>query len=151
MTKNNKTKVAHYWIIEHNHDQWRQWLPSHLWIRATNQPTIYGFIVDLNKRKIWFSNQSDHLRWGNSTLGMFSTKESYSFVAKHHQLSKSPIWNKIWNQKLWPKVSTFLWLLTLNKSLTRDNLCKHNFSGPSRFPLCLLQEESIENLFNACH
>ena len=40
-------------------------------------------------------------------------------------------WRKIWNPKLWPKISTFLRLLSHRRILTWDNLLKPGFYGPS--------------------
>jgi hypothetical protein len=41
-----------------------------------------------------------------------------------------PIWSKVWNPQLWPKVATFLWLAANKKSLTWDRIIKRGFEGP---------------------
>lgn len=61
-----------------------------------------------------------------------------------------PWCNKFWDSLFWPKIKTFLWLLMRNKTLTWDNLRKKGFSGPSRCPMCLVEEETINHLFNTC-
>lgn len=37
-----------------------------------------------------------------------------------------------------------------NRTLTWDNLRKKGFFGPSRCPMCLVEEETINHLFNSC-
>jgi hypothetical protein len=118
MTEQNKTRVAQYWIEKTNPSHWRKWLPPHLWSRALDNNTLEGFLEDLGKRRIQCSKQQDLLRWGTSTSRNFSTKEAYEIATKHNKLPQAQIWNKLWNQNLWPKLSTFLWLLSLNKALT---------------------------------
>jgi hypothetical protein len=61
------------------------------------------------------------------------------------------IWSKVWNPVLWPKISTFLWLVAHNRTLTWDNLHKRGLIGPSRCVLCLQTEETKEHLFNGCY
>jgi len=58
------------------------------------------------------------------------------------------LWRKIWDLSLWPKISTFLWLLSHKKILTWDNLRKRNFYGPSMCPNCKKNEETIEHLMH---
>lgn len=60
------------------------------------------------------------------------------------------MWTTIWAPNLWPKVSTFLWLLCQNKILTWDNLQKRNFHGPSICPNCNQEEETTLQLMNTC-
>jgi hypothetical protein len=101
-------------------------------------------------RKIRSQEGQDILQWGNSTTGTFTIKEAYYLKAQFHLLPKNPIWHTIWKSHLWPKVSTFLWLLVQNRILTWDNLRKKGFIGPSMCPLCMQQEESMEHLLNQC-
>lgn len=49
----------------------------------------------------------------------------------------------VWQPRLWPKISTFLWLLSKRRILTWDNLQRRGFIGPSRCPNCNAQEETI--------
>jgi len=74
-------------------------------------------------------------------------KEAYNILIKEHMVI-DPLWNKIWDPSIWPKVSTFLWLLCHNKILTWDNLRKRNFHGPSICPNCKQNEESIIHLMH---
>jgi hypothetical protein len=81
---------------------------------------------------------------------MFSVKEAYYLHENFHMQPKGHIWNIIWKSKLWPKISTFLWLMAQNRILTWDNLWKWGFVGPSICHLCQQQEETMEHLLNQC-
>jgi hypothetical protein len=58
------------------------------------------------------------------------------------------VWNKIWSLKHWPKINIFLWLVAHKSILTWDNLTKRGFTGPSIFPLCLAEAETMNHLLN---
>jgi hypothetical protein len=62
------------------------------------------------------------------------------------------IWsrNKIWGAHLWPKINTFLWLVTHQSILTWDNLTKRGLIGPSLCPLCCNEGETQNHLLNLC-
>lgn len=57
---------------------------------------------------------------------------------------------KIWMTGLWPKVSTFLWLIARGKLLTWDQLKLKGLEGLSIFHLCQEVEETVEHLLNQC-
>jgi hypothetical protein len=61
-------------------------------------------------------------------------KEAYKIASQHNKTPQAQIWLNIWKQSLWPKVSTFLWLIALNKALTWDNLCKQGTLWPLSMP-----------------
>ena len=62
-----------------------------------------------------------------------------------------PAWNRIWTTRIWPKISTFTWLLYHQRILTWDNLIKRGFQGPSYYPNCQNHEENIQHLMDSCH
>jgi hypothetical protein len=66
----------------------------------------------------------DILQWGTQGIGICFVKQAYHLEAKFHMLEKDPIWDKIWNMELWPKIASFLWLLIKRKTLTWDRLLK---------------------------
>lgn len=112
-------------------------------------PQIQQMInTELKKRRILPSEEKDILRWGYEEKGTFNTKEAYNIIIKDH-LVKDPIWSKVWDPSLWPKISTFLWLLSHNKILTWDNLRKRNFHGPSICPNCRQDEETVNHLMHS--
>jgi hypothetical protein len=102
-------------------------------------------------RKIPIKEGPDILRWGHSTIGIFSVSEAYYLQGNYHNQIPEKIWSKVWQSVLWPKVSIFLWLTTQNHILTWDNLLKKGFIGPSRCTLCQQSEETMEHLLNNCH
>ena len=65
-------------------------------------------------------------------------------------MPKGPLWGKIWNLRVWPKVALFLWLLCHQSILTWDNLRKRHFHCPSICPNCGENEETQQHLLYAC-
>jgi hypothetical protein len=55
----------------------------------------------------------------------------------------------VWDLKISPRIQIFVWLLSQNKILTRDNLRKRGISKPIECSLCK-EVESISNLFFDC-
>jgi len=102
---------------------------------------------ELSNRNIRYLEKKDVLRWGYEARGMFTTHEAYNIIIKGYAF-KDPLWTTIWAPNIWPKVSTFLWLLCQNKILTWDNLRKRNFHGPSIYPNCKHEEETTLHLMN---
>jgi len=81
---------------------------------------------------------------------MFTTKEAYRLRYSNCNTATDQLWDRIWQSRLWPKVSTFLWLLSKRRILTWDNLQKRGFIGPSRCPNCTLHSETILHLMETC-
>lgn len=81
---------------------------------------------------------------------MFTTKEAYHPRYSTTQTNKDQLWDQVWKPRIWPKVSTFLWLLSKRCILTWDNLQKRGFIGPSRCPNYNLNTESILHLMETC-
>lgn len=55
----------------------------------------------------------------------------------------------VWNLRFPPKIHIFLWLLSHNKLMTRDNLRKRHIIKPRDCVFCL-ENESICHLFFEC-
>ena len=71
---------------------------------------------------IIFSNEEDSLIWQFSSTGIYSSQTLYKIISFRGVV---PIYiPKIWDLKIPPRVHFFLWLLSQNKVLTRDNLAK---------------------------
>jgi len=105
---------------------------------------------ELKLRKIKLSDQKDRLRWGYTTKGLFTTKEAYQILYQPLQIIKDPLWDQFWQPNIWPKVSTFLWLLSKQRILTWDNLQKCGFIGPSRCSNYDLHSENIKHFLDTC-
>jgi ribonuclease HI len=148
---NNALKVKNLWKSQERHSKWRQWKLSHHELEVPDNLNLQGWHNQAKRRQILTREGPDILRWGYSPAGTFNIKEAYLLQEPSHEQNKEPIWSKVWNKELWPKVSTFLWLVVHNRALTWDNLRKRGFIGPSICALCCQQEESKEHLFNGCH
>eukprot|EP00253_Pinus_taeda_P002134 PITA_02134 len=127
----------------------RQWCSIDHILRQGTESAQQILGTELAKRRIQYSDEKDILRWGYEEKGTFTTREAYHIIVKEHTI-KDPLWNKIWDPKIWLKFLTFLWLLCQNKILTWDNLRKRSFHGPSICPNCKQEEETTQHLMNYC-
>jgi len=107
-------------------------------------------LAHLDSRKILSQQGNAILRWGHTSTSTFNIQEDYQLKAGHGSLPREEVWNKIWETKYWPKISTFLWLTMHNNILTWDNLRKRGFIGPSWCQLCGSEEETQNHLLNLC-
>eukprot|EP00253_Pinus_taeda_P013241 PITA_13241 len=140
----NSVTVHSYWNPSANLKS-RHWQKADQILgEAANEGLIQALDTELQKRQININDGPDLLRWGYEEKGTFSTREAYNITIQ------DKIWNQIWDSHLWPKVSTFLWLLSHNKILTWDNLRKRSFSGPSICLNCRQEEETAIHLLFHC-
>jgi hypothetical protein len=143
-------KIKDLWKPQGQHLHWRKWKLSHQDLSVPANFNLGSWNNHTNRRKIPVRGGADILRWGYSTAGTFTIKEAYNIHNNPKVEDKEAIWNKVWNSTLWPKISTFLWLIVHIRALTWDNLRKRGFIGPSLCVLCCQQEETKEHLFNGC-
>eukprot|EP00253_Pinus_taeda_P029995 PITA_29995 len=129
---------------------WRKWINLNPGNTEENNESSQQFSERILKINIWKTEEDDKLRWGLKGNGNFSLKEARNIIEKEEQVEVVPWCSKVWDSLLWPKIKSFLWLLMRNKTLTWDNLCKKGFWGPSRCPMCFVEEETMNHLFNAC-
>eukprot|EP00253_Pinus_taeda_P017014 PITA_17014 len=149
MQQSNISKVSQFWQQQETQD-FRPWKPASSWQTDWQGETYADIDQELNQRKITPSTQPDKLRWGHTSRGVFTTKEAYTIRYEHSTTERDQLWTHIWQSRLWPKVSTFLWLLSKRRILTWDNLQRRGFIGPSRCPNCTEQEETIIHLMETC-
>eukprot|EP00253_Pinus_taeda_P034383 PITA_34383 len=123
--------IARFWM-----DSWQQ------------SPSLANVIHGIPDHQL-HQQEKDKLRWGYEEKGTYTTKEAYHIIIKG-QLIKDKLWEKIWNPPIWPKISTFLWLLSHNRILTWDNLRKRKFEGPSICFNCKMEEETTVHLMQLC-
>jgi hypothetical protein len=115
-------KVADLWTDTPSSSPWRRWKSTHQELQVAMDCDLQHWKQATTQRRIRKSTDQDILRWGYTPHGSFTLKEGYTLQEKFHNLQKDSIWTTIWKSKLWPKISTFLWLLLQNKILTWDNL-----------------------------
>eukprot|EP00253_Pinus_taeda_P012157 PITA_12157 len=141
-------KVNQFWNDNRDSDH-RTWRKTQEFISDSPEAVQQSLVEELQKRQILKSTEQDKLRWGYEEKGTYTTKEAYHIIIKD-QLTKDKLWEKIWSPPIWPKISTFLWLLSHNKILTWDNLRKRKFEGPSICPNCKMEEETAVHLMQLC-
>jgi hypothetical protein len=151
LQQNGLHTVKDYWIPTPERQPWRKWKISRTDLQIREEIDLLPWQDCMQHRKIPSKEGTDVLRWGHSTSGIFSVKEAYHLQGNPLNQIPDPIWSKIWQPFLWPKVSFFLWLTAQNRILTWDNLRKRGFTGPSRCTLCQHNEETMEHLLNTCH
>jgi hypothetical protein len=96
---------------------------------------------------ITFSSEEDSLIWKFSSSGLYSTQSLYRVINfRGIQLVLVPA---LWSIKVPPRVHFFLWLVSKNKVLTRDNLGKRR---KVKDPTCLFccESETVHHLFFDC-
>eukprot|EP00253_Pinus_taeda_P022901 PITA_22901 len=143
-------RVNQYWNPSSEDSEWRDWKvfnPAH---NEVPQDAIQVLNQQILKRKIRIAAENDKLRWGPKGNGEFSLKEARSIIEREEQPDTVPWADKVWDNFQWPKIRNFLWLLMQKKTLTWDNLLRKGFRGPSRCPMCLQEEETMNHLFNSC-
>eukprot|EP00253_Pinus_taeda_P010928 PITA_10928 len=141
-------KVNQLWEEDHNQG-YRQWLCSNLILGQSTQSIKDSLDTKLSNMKIHQSDKKYIIRWGYETRGTFTSREAYHIILRDHTI-KAMLWHKVWEPPNQPKISTFLWLLCQNRTLTWDNLRKWSFHEPSICPNCKQAEETKEHLLNSC-
>eukprot|EP00253_Pinus_taeda_P035518 PITA_35518 len=134
-------KVSKFWNPNTDSDD-REWKEISQILPDSTEAIQLSLSEELKKRKILKETGKDKLRWGYEEKGIFTAKEAYKIILKD-RLTKNKVWEKIWDPPIWPKISTFLWLLTHNRILSWDNLRKRKFVGPSICLNCRTDEESV--------
>eukprot|EP00253_Pinus_taeda_P002060 PITA_02060 len=141
-------KINQFWTTNNTSDH-REWTVASAILPYGAAETQEALAEELKKRRILKEDGPDSLRWGYEEKGTFTSKEAYHILIKGNYI-KDKIWKRIWQPPIWPKISTFLWLLTHNRILTWDNLRKRKFAGPSICLNCKIEEESAAHLMHLC-
>jgi hypothetical protein len=97
-------------------------------------------------RNFQLDNSQDNIFWNLGKSRKFTVKSVYDGLTK----DDSGLYHKkIWKSKIPAKIKIFLWLMTFDVLLTRDNLRKRKWQGD---PCCVFCdcEESIPHLFFQC-
>jgi hypothetical protein len=91
-------------------------------------------------------NDTDRIYWRFGKNGKFSVKSCYSALTKS---DAGPDHKRIWKGKVPHKIKYFMWLMTNDAVLTKDNLIKRKWNGSPSCQFCNL-EESCDHLFFTC-
>lgn len=128
--------------MQSTNQDFREWKPTAQIIQQETKAYNSELHKELTNRKIRCNTGKDVLRWGYTPRGTYKTKEAYKLMLQTQELV-DPAWNRIWTTEIWPKISTFTWLLYHQRILTWDNLIKRVFQGPFYYPNCQNHEETI--------
>lgn len=103
---------------------------------------LVGLVISID-----LSDEEDSIIWTYNSSGKYTVQSLYAVV--NFRGIVLIFVSLVWKLKIPPRVQFFLWLLSKNKLLTRDNLAKRR--GVSD-PTCLLcvESESINHLFFEC-
>jgi hypothetical protein len=96
---------------------------------------------------IIFSEEEDSMIWQFSSNGIYNVQSLYRII--NFSGIQPVLVSSIWYIKIPPRVQYFLWLLSKNRLLTRDNLSKRR---KVENPTCLFcnEQESVNHLFFEC-
>lgn len=98
-------------------------------------------------RSVVFSGEEDQLIWQYKTNGFYSSRSMYALV---NFRGIRPIYlPAVWNLKIPPRIQVFLWLVSQNKIMTRDNLKARGIPKPLECELCK-EIETIKHLLFEC-
>eukprot|EP00253_Pinus_taeda_P028410 PITA_28410 len=136
-----------FWEVKNGYH--REWKEASAILPQGPAEVQIALAAELEKRKIIKEDGPDSLRWGYAEKGTFTSIEAYHIIIKGNYI-KDKIWERIWQPPIWLKISTFLWLLSHNRTLTWDNLRKRKFAGPSICLNCKIEEESAAHLMHLC-
>jgi hypothetical protein len=96
---------------------------------------------------IVYNSDEDQLIWTYETNGVYSSKSMYALV---NFRGVTPVYlPAVWDLKIPPRIQIFLWLLSQNKIMTRDNLRRRGIPKPMECSFCR-EFESVQHLFFDC-
>eukprot|EP00253_Pinus_taeda_P026144 PITA_26144 len=114
---------AHSWEIVNQYwlptlDQgYRQWRKEKDIIMNGTEAMHRELNTELTNRWMRYSEEKEILHWVYKPRGTFTTQEAYNLII-NSPANKDPLWDKVWHPKIWPKISTFLWLLCHKRIIT---------------------------------
>ena len=104
---------------------------------------LWWELVDVMS-EVTLSEEEDLMIWTYNSSGKYSVQSLYAAV---NFRGITPVFvSSIWKLHIPPRVQFFLWLLSKNKLLTRDNLAKRKSISDATCLLCA-ENESITHLF----
>lgn len=96
--------------------------------------------------EFYFGEEPDKVCWKLEKNNQFSVKSVYNGLTRN---DAGPYHKRIWKGKIPPKIKFFMWLLTNDAILTRDNLLKRKWMGDACCLFCD-SDENIAHLFFQC-
>lgn len=96
---------------------------------------------------ISLTEEEDNILWNYTSTGKYSVQSLYAVV--NHRGVIPMFVSSVWKLIIPPRVQFFLWLLSKNRALTRDNLAKRRPVNDPSYLFCI-ENESIMHLFFDC-
>jgi len=128
-------KAKFMWLVGDKKEEWDNYLKG---------LTGSGFVLN---------NENDILLWSWDTKkGLVNAKQAYEVQMLEKDTEETNCYYKelgTWQVPL--KIKLFFWLMLEQRILTRENLVKRGFLGPSRCVLCGKDEETVLHLFVECN
>ena len=88
----------------------------------------------------------DVVVWKNGKSKKFSVKSMYNSLTNN---DAGPAHKKMWKGRVPPKIKIFIWLMTNDALLTKDNMIRRKWSGNPKCYFCD-HDETINHLFFTC-
>ena len=108
-------------------------------------------VVFIKKLPVLTNTPQDKWIWTKFTSGEFSIKSAYRILCNNANLgSSNPIWELIWKSHIHERLKMFLWRISSNLLLTKDNLDRFIDAEDQLCPLCKIEQESIVHIFLHC-
>ncbi|GLT95486.1 hypothetical protein SLE2022_131660 [Rubroshorea leprosula] len=95
------------------------------------------------------SNRDDTLSWKGGLDGSFSPSHAYLIVRNLPPSTKDD-WRWIWKSQTFPKIQTFIWLLSHERLKCFEFLNKLGITPSATCPRCHAAVESVEHLIRDC-
>ena len=91
---------------------------------------------------------NDQIIWCFNSNGKYSVQSLYAVISNRGVVPVSV--STVWRLKVPPRIQIFLWLITKNKILTRDNLAKQREVSDKTCLFCNELEYVNHLLFHCC-
>jgi len=148
--RDNRIYVKDYWKGGETDGIWKKWKKPEEWDENIDQEQQRTYLKEVESRKIKVRNGEDILRWGKTMKGTFTVKEAYYLIGQQERAEENTEWKTIWDNKWWPKITLFAWLVAKERILTWNKIQKKGIIGPSRCSLCSTEAESQDHILNNC-
>eukprot|EP00253_Pinus_taeda_P002079 PITA_02079 len=144
----------HYQLIQ-GHSFWevRNGRTARFWTDAWNQMSKLNSILIPDLAPIRQKEQQEKVLqyWQQEERhGFRQWKQGNQLIHNTNLQDDVQLESRIWELNSWPKVSHFLWLVGHKRILTWDKLRRRNYQGPSYCHNCEHNEETLQQLLDAC-
>jgi hypothetical protein len=118
--------------------KFRRWLYKDL---QNQLRRLYDMVHHFN-----INSEKDTAKWDWEKSGVFFVRSVYKHLCKdEYGLS----FKRMWKAKVPLKIKFFMWLVSQEAILTKDNLCKRKWKGNTTRAFCT-EQESVQHIFFEC-